>query len=304
MKTSLLMFGLLLLGIGTAIVALYVDGILDDKKCNSNKIDIYIKILLGLSTACIVFSISYFMCIIRCGKDMGLIDIDGRKYLLVMALLCITTCVITALLHTELNNNSCDFNNIYTIVLISMTSLLFLICIVIIVISFYHFRDVSLEGIRQVNQGILRDRDQLARQQKEILEQGRNKAEAENREAQRKADDLRRESERANMYKSLKQTTTIPDRVTYGSSDDSSHRQALLQSRRVKESAVRRIDTAHRLFRQPVAKPIGAPQSGAPQAVAPQSGAPQAVAPQAVAKPIGAQQPQSTTPSRVSHPVV
>ena len=151
MKTSLLMFGLLLLGIGTAIVAVYVDGILEDKKCNSNMIDIYIKTLLALSTACIVFSASYFICILRCGDNISVIDVDGRLYLFVMALLCITICVITSLLHNELNNNSCNFNNIYTIVLISITSVLFIICIGLVIASFYYFRYVSLEDIRQIN---------------------------------------------------------------------------------------------------------------------------------------------------------
>ena len=149
MKTSLLMLGLLLLGVGIAIVTAYIDGVLDDK-CNSNNIDLYIKILLGLSVSCIVFSVSYFMCRLSCGKDMDLFDINGRVYLFVMALLCITTAVISGLLHTELNNNSCDFNNTYTIVLISTTSVLFAICLGLFIASFYYFRLVKIEDIEKL----------------------------------------------------------------------------------------------------------------------------------------------------------
>jgi hypothetical protein len=150
MKTSLLMLGLLLLGIGIAVVTAYIDGILTDK-CNSNNIDLYIKILLALSASCIVFSVSYFICRLSCGKDMDLFDINGRVYLFVMALLCITTAVISGLLHTELNNNSCDFNNTYTIVLISTTSVLFAICLGLFIASFYYFRHVSLSEIENLN---------------------------------------------------------------------------------------------------------------------------------------------------------
>ena len=149
MKTSLLMLGLLLLGVGIAIVTAYIDGVLDDK-CNSNNIDLYIKILLGLSVSCIVFSVSYFMCRLSCGKDMDLFDINGRVYLFVMALLCITTAVISGLLHTELNNNSCDFNNTYTIVLISTTSVLFAICLGLFIASFYYFRLVKIEDVEKL----------------------------------------------------------------------------------------------------------------------------------------------------------
>jgi hypothetical protein len=144
------MLGLLLLGIGIAVVTAYIDGILTDK-CNSNNIDLYIKILLGLSASCIVFSVSYFICRLSCGKDMDLFDINGRVYLFVMALLCITTAVISGLLHTELNNNSCDFNNTYTIVLISATSVLFAICLGLFIASFYYFRHVSLSEIENLN---------------------------------------------------------------------------------------------------------------------------------------------------------
>jgi len=149
MKTSLLMLGLLLLGIGIAVVSAYIDGILTDK-CNSNNIDLYIKILLGLSVSCIVFSVSYFICRLSCGKDMDLFDVNGRVYLFVMALLCITTAVISGLLHTELNNNSCDFNNTYTIVLISTTSLLFAICLGLFIASFYYFRLVKLSDVEKL----------------------------------------------------------------------------------------------------------------------------------------------------------
>jgi uncharacterized membrane protein YcjF (UPF0283 family) len=81
---------------------------------------------------------------------MDLFDINGRVYLFVMALLCITTAVVSGLLHTELNNNSCDFNNTYTIVLISTTSVLFAICLGLFIASFYYFRLVKLSDIEKL----------------------------------------------------------------------------------------------------------------------------------------------------------
>ena len=213
MKTSLLMLGLLLLGIGIAIVTAYIDGVLDDK-CNSNNIDLYIKILLGLSVSCIVFSVSYFMCRLSCGKDMDLFDINGRIYLFVMALLCITTAVVSGLLHTELNNNSCDFNNTYTIVLISATSVLFAICLGLFIASFYYFRLVKIEDIEKLQKDKAHQ-IALADAQKKS-DEAKNKAEEANKKYREEQDKLTRVKQLEPRDKPRQEQPTMIQRRFFG----------------------------------------------------------------------------------------
>jgi hypothetical protein len=137
MKTLILVILLFLLGIGLAIVIGYIDTVLDDK-CNSNMIDIYIKILLTLCVSCIVFSISYFICKLNCSKyNDNITAPSSRIYLIISSLLCITICVIAALLQYELELVTCNFDKTTTLVLSIISGLIGLFSIGLFISSFY-----------------------------------------------------------------------------------------------------------------------------------------------------------------------